>query len=144
MTEAAKPRLPVIGESIRLCGRLVEVQDVTPPVTTVLDYVFEEVTATVCVKANGLRITEGSTFNDFDGSARDSAIVEAKRIAAAYGDGVEVVVIEKTQLVRKRPTGRENFYARQFVDFESINHGCRWNLPDDREEQVWSSKEEAP
>lgn len=134
------PRLPNIGEQIRLCGRLVEIQDVTPPVTQVLDYVFEEVSAAVLVKANGLTLTEGPTFNDFYGPARVPAVVEAKKLAEMYGPGVEVVVIEKTQLVRKRPTGNRSFYAREFIEFESIRHGCRADLPDDREEQVWSSK----
>ena len=138
-----KPRLPEIGESIRLCGKLVKIQDVTPPVTQVLDYVFEETSATVWAKVNGQLLKEFAMFNDFYGSARTLAIVEAKRIAATYGDAIEVVVIEKRQLIRKRPTNRENFYAKEFVEFETINHGCRWDLPDDVEEQVWSSRDRA-
>lgn len=134
------PRLPIVGEQVRLCGRLVEIQDVTPPVTTVIDYVFEEVSATVLVKANGLTIADGPTFNDFYGPPRNPAIAEAKKLAERYGPGVEVVVLERRQLVRKRPTGNRNFYAREFVEFESIRHGCRADLPDDHEEQVWSSK----
>ena len=139
----ATPRLPEIGDSIRLCGKLVEIQDVKPPVTQVLDYVFEETSATVWAKANGQLLKEFATFNDFYGSARTPAIVEAKKIAATYGDAIEVVVIEKRQLIRKRPTNRENFYAKEFVEFETLNHGCRWDLPGDVEEQVWSSKDSA-
>lgn len=134
------PRLPIVGEQIRLCGRLVEIQDVTPPVTQMLDYVFEETTATVWVKVNGHFLKEGPSFNDFSGSATASAIVEAKKWAAQYGPSVEVVVFEKKRLVRKRPTGRENFYAREFVEFEPLKSGCRADLPEDSEELVWSSK----
>jgi hypothetical protein len=136
----SEPRLPTVGESIRLCGKLVEIQDVTPPVTTVLDYVFEVTSATIFIKTNGVVIDERETYNDFCGPPEVSAIAAAKKLAAQLGGGVEIVVVRKTELVRKRPTHRESFYAKGLVEFETISYGCRRNLPDDREEQVWSSK----
>lgn len=136
-------RIPEIGETIRLVGRLVEIQDVAPPPPPKeLDYIFVETTATVQIRANGIKITDECTLNDFYGSAVDSAIKDAEKLAAQFGPGVEIVVIRNERYYRARPTGRENFYAKGTVEFERLKHGCRRDLPDDTHEVVWSSHQQ--
>ena len=144
MSVATKGRIPEVGEYVRMFGTLVEVQDVTPPPPPepVLDYIFEDTEARIDVLANGHRIREGSTLNNFYGkdTCVETAIKEAKEAAAHYGDGVEVRVVKVTSRVRMRPARKENFYAPEFAEFEPLERGSRWNLPEPVEEVVWSSK----
>ena len=138
-----KLRLPEIGEHLRLTGTLVEIQDVTPPPPArQLDYVFEDVTARVELLANGHLIDTRGTFNDFCGSAEQSAIKEAQKVSAKYGDAVEVRVVRVSERYRARPTdhGHEDFYNKGRLKFERLPHGCGAGMPEPVETVVWSSK----
>lgn len=139
-----EPRIPEVGEYVRFAGTLVEVQDVTPPAPArVLDYVFEDTEARVEMWTNGRKIGGFGVFNNFCGKGRcvDTAIAEAKDMAAKYGDGVEMRVVKVTERMRRRPEpGRENLYAPEFVRLKPLDCGCRHDLPEPVEEVVWTSK----
>ncbi len=138
------PRVPTEGDYVRMCGTLVAIEDVTPK-EIVLDFIFEETEARLEGRINGHVVKEYSTFNNFYGrdTCVESAIKEAKVQEAWIGESnLEFVVVKVTRQVRMRPArdGKENFYAREFREMRTIEHGCRWNLPDEVEEDVWSSK----
>lgn len=143
MAETEKGRMPEIGEYVRMYGTLVEVQDVTPPPppTPVLDYIFEDTDARVELWANGRKIDDGPTMNNFYGkdTCVEAAIEEAKKLSKKYGKGVEVRVVKITSRVRMRPSRDVHFYDRTFIDFNSLDRGAHWNLPKNIEEVVWSS-----
>jgi hypothetical protein len=138
-----QPRLPKVGEFVRACGRLVEIQDVTPkPPAPTLDYIFEYTNARVEGRINGKVIKTFSTFNDLygEGTCVKYAIEEAQSQAKWYGPSDMVFVVVKiTSRVRKRPIDRENLYDARFRGFESLSFGCGHNLPKDVEEDVWFS-----
>ncbi len=140
---SASVRVPEIGEYVRNCGTLVEVQDVTPK-EIVLDYIFEDVSARVEGRINGKVVKEYSTFNEFfgQGTSVDNAIQEAKTQQAWLGESnMEFVVVKITSRGRKRPSRavRENWYDKGFREMETLAFGCRAGMPDDNEEVVWSS-----
>lgn len=138
-----KPRIPEVGEYVRTYGTLVEVQDVTPPVVQVLDYIFEDTSATWELRINGKLVQDFSTINNFYGqdTCVPEAIKEAKILVKKLGEtDAEVVVVKITERVRMRPSRDEHFYDPAFREFKSLDHGCRWNLPDEKREDVWSSK----
>ncbi len=142
----SQPRIPQIGEYSRHCGTLVEVQDVTPK-EIVLDYIFEDTEARLQARINGHVVKDYGTFNNFYGkdTCIELAIREAKKIQEKIGESnLEFVVIKRTFRTRKRPSQRqlENFYDSQFRQMDQLDHGCCWDLPDDREEVVWSSNDE--
>lgn len=138
-----KAKIPEIGDYVRTVGTLVEIQDVTPPPPNkVIDYIFEDVTAHIAGFINGKKIQDFETFNDFygKGTAVEHAIIEAKKIARKFGKELEVRVIKITSRTRKRPNREEGFYDKQFVGFKSLDLGCRYEMPEDIEEVVWTSK----
>ncbi|HEY0983535.1 hypothetical protein [Schlesneria sp.] len=142
MTEKLTVRLPAVGEFVRTKGRLVNIEDVTPPPPAqVLDYIFENVETKVVAFANGKRLQEFSTFNDFygPGTGVDNAINEAKNLTEEYGNQVEFRVYKRVYQTRMRPTGEEGFYDRQFFDFAELKSGARWELPVPVTVLVWSS-----
>lgn len=141
MTEDRKPRLPVAGEFVRSVGKLVSIEDVTPK-EIVLDYIFQGFEARIEARLNGKRIKEFSVHNDFYGlgTCVTHAITEAKEQANFYGPSdLEFVVVKITSHCRKRPSRNErsNFYDEQFRAFQTEATGCKWNLPDDTEEDVF-------
>lgn len=147
MGPETKPRDPVVGEYVRMVGTLVAVEDVTPPPPPKeADYIFEDTEARVDVLANGHKIDEGPTLNNFygQGTCVDTAIKEAKRLSKKHGPGVEVRVVKVTARVRMRKARGENFYAPQFARFESKPHGAKWDLPEPTEEVVWTSAQKGP
>ena len=143
MDEKKKPRLPEVGEYVRGTGRLVSVEDVTPsPPAKVEDWIFESVEAQVVVQSLTEKvIDEKGTYNEFygEGTAVTTAIEEARKLAEHFGDGVVLVVVKRTSRHRARPTREENFYAREFMDFKHLDHGCCRGIPEPTEEIVWRS-----
>jgi hypothetical protein len=138
------PRLPAEGDYVRTYGKLLKIEDVTPK-EIVLDYIFEEEEARLEGRINGKTVKVYTTFNNFYGpdTCVESAIKEAKQQEAWLGESnLEFVVVKVVRQVRKRPSlgERENFYDREFRAMETLNHGCRWDLPDEVETVVWSSK----
>lgn len=140
MSKAADLRMPEIGETVRLVGRLVEIQDVTPPPPPKeLDYIFLETTATVQIRANGHIISNEVTMNDLYGSAVESAINEARKFVKKLGPGVEIVVVRHDKHYRARPSGRQDFYNQGLMGFDRLGDGAKRGLPDDVNTVVWSS-----
>ena len=142
-TDQKPVRLPEVGEYVRQCGTLVEVQDVTPK-EIILDYIFEETSARLEGRINGKLVKEYSTFNDHygKGTCVDHAIREAKHEQRRLGESnLEFVVVKITSRRRMRPNRgqRENFYDTTFRAMEQLQFGCCRDLPDDVEEVVWSS-----
>lgn len=143
MGSKTEPRLPTPGEYVRLCGELVDVQDVTPPTVKVEDWIFKETTARVEMRVNGIRIKDCGTFNDFygKGTCVVTGVAEAQKILINLGaTDVELVVVRITSHCRRRPTRDSSFYDREFFEFKSLPSGSGWNLPEDTEDVVWSSK----
>ena len=141
MTER-RGRLPSVGEYVRNVGELVEVQDVTPPVTKVEDWIFRDTSARVEMRVGGKLVKEFGTFNNFYGRDRcvEFAIAEAKEQQKFYAtDAVEFVVVKIVTHCRYRPARDKSFYAPEFVEFRFLEHGSGWNLPEETEEVVWSS-----
>lgn len=140
------PRMPKIGDYIRLRGELVEIQDVTPPPPPVplLDYIFEDTSATVRAMANGMIVAQHSTFNNWSG--RDTCVEAATQYARSLrrrtykGTNIEVVVVKITTRYRLRPQRGDYLYDKEFVRFEYLDSGSSWGMPEDVEEVVWSSK----
>ena len=141
-------RLPEINEYVRGSGILVAVEDVTPdpppPVTKV--YIFQEIAASIRLLLNGEMVKDFTTFNDFYGkeTSISSAIEEAKKYVRKYKIGptsdAEIIVVRVVSHVKKTMTRKENFYDKEFFDFEPLPSGNRWNVPPDTEEIVWSSR----
>lgn len=144
MSEATKPRLPEVGEYVRMHGKLVGIEDVTPKVV-IIDYIFEDTEATIYARVNGKVIKEYSTYNNFYGqdTCVTNAIADAQKLTKEFeGSNVELVVVKTTRQVRKRPEDGclANFYDSEFVNMHSLRSGGRWNLPDEKREEVWSSQ----
>jgi hypothetical protein len=138
-----KPKLPQVGDYVRMKGRLVEIQDVTPK-EIVLDYIFEDTEATVYGMINGKIVREYGTFNNFYGqdSCVKSAVEEAENKQKELGESdLEFVVAKKTTQNRMRPNPRNlsSLYAPEFRDMALLDHGCCAGLPNEKIEKVWSS-----
>lgn len=137
----SQPRIPDTDEYVRTLGRLVEIEDVTPVQRTVLDYVFEETSARIDGRINGKTVKTYGEFNDFygEGTCIDNAKQEAKVQAEWLGPcNMVFVVVKITARERMRPTRNQNLYAPAFVNFQALDYGCKANLPEDKEEDVWS------
>jgi hypothetical protein len=135
--------MPQVGDYVRMKGRLVEIQDVTPK-EIVLDYIFEDTEATLVSRINGKNVKQYGTYNNFYGedSCVQSAIEEAKTQQEWLGESnLEFVVVKTISQVRMRPNrgNLTSLYAPDFRDMASIGFGCRFELPDDKVEEVWSS-----
>lgn len=142
MAKKAPPRIPGVGEYVRMYGTLVQTQDVTPPVKTEIDYIFEDTEARIEARINGKVVTTYETFNNFYGkdTCVSSAIAEARKYVERFGKSdLEFVVVQVTERVRMRPMAKENFYHDEFREFRSLDHGCKWELPEPTEVDVWSS-----
>lgn len=145
MKTETPPRLPEVGEYVRMLGELVEIQDVTPPPPPKqVDYIFREIHCQAEGRINGKTVIELSCFNTFAG--RDdclrSAVREAEEKQKELGPSdMEFVVVMTTSYSRMRPCNpaREYLYQREFVDFKHTDSPRR-GLPPDQTEDVWSSK----
>ena len=140
-------KLPNIGDHLRAHGELVEIQDVTPPVTKVEDWIFKDTSARVDLLVNGKRVKTYCTMNNFYGkdSCVPNAIKEAKdklMFLQIAGDGeAEIVVVKVTTFTRMRPTGQTSYYMPDNVsEFRPLECGWGANLPEVADEIVWSSK----
>lgn len=148
MPEKISPRLPEIGEFVRSSGKLVAIEEIPPPPQPppVLDYIFEQVSGRAELRLHGERLQKGETFSDFYGlessveSAKEQAQAYAKRHGISPGSDLEVVAVRVVSYYRARPTPRENFYAREFVNFEYLSSGAERDVPPEVETVVWSSR----
>lgn len=141
-------RLPSIGEFIRGRGTLVAIQEKEPPPVPLptKDYIFEEITAQYEVRLGDEVLKTSSMYNDFygKGTSVESTISEAKEYAAERNIGpsseIEVVVIKTVSQVRTIPAQTKSYYDKQFPEFSALSWGCKYDLPDDVETVVWSSR----
>ena len=110
------------------------------------DYIFERVEANCELRFKGEVLKEMAGFNDFygEGSAVKTAIEEMKAYAKKRGidsdSELEVVVVKVTSQFRAKPTDGENFYAKEFFNFRSLDIYTHRGLPEPVETVVWSSK----
>lgn len=150
MNETEKrPREPKIGEFVRGVGKLIAIQDRTPPPppVPVKDHIFEEITARTELWLGDELLKEMGTLWDFHGleTSVKTATKEAKEYAAKRHirpkSELEIRVIRIASQMRKHPKGRESFYDKQFIEFEAASHGCRYDLPEDVETLAWSSRQ---
>lgn len=148
MSETEIPKIPDVGDYVRGLGKLVAVEDVTPQVKPMTGYVFEILSATVEMWANGNKLKECVTFNDLGGeeSCLKSAVEEAESLIEHYGNGVEFRVMKNTDYDCKAPWHEgSNFYDskfRQFRDMAAFHHGNIYNhmkVPQSKSELYWTS-----
>jgi hypothetical protein len=115
---------------------------VTPPIVTVIDYIFESVSAKCELRLGNETITHIQTLSDWygEGTAVDTAIKEMKLYAAERQIGpaseLDVVVIRVAQQARMRPNPMEG--SRE--PFRTIAYGSLYGLPEATETVVWSSR----
>lgn len=147
MKQANKLRTPKIGEFVRHLGKLVAIEKVSPPPPKIeTDFIFEEVEARCELRLDGEVLKHLGTLSDFYGleTSVETAIKEMNEYASKRNItkdfNIEVVVIRRTYQIRKRPIARYNIYSKKYYDFEPIEHGATYNLPEPIETIVWSSK----
>jgi len=141
-------KLPKKGDFVRHHGTLIRIDIATPPPLPppVKDFIFEEQEARCELRLNGKQLKELQTLNDFDGlgTAVKSAIEEMKRYTGTNNIGkdsdLEVVVVEVVSQFRAKPLSKENFYDKEYFDFERNHSYNRPELPVPVETVVWSSK----
>lgn len=141
---------PAVGEYVRHVGKLIAIEDVTPPVKKVVDYIFESVSAKCELRFRGEVIKDLQTLNDFygEGTGVATAIEEMQKYTAdrkiAPDSEVEVVVLRIAEQCRMRlnPAAYESVRMRE--PFRSIDYGCKRDLPEPTQTIVWSSKNEMP
>ena len=76
--DSKPPRMPKIGEKIRMLGELVRI-DEPAPVQPPAEYIFKVVGADLELWLNGAVLKRLISYNDFYGSAVESAIEEARK-----------------------------------------------------------------
>ena len=142
-----KLKIPVVGEYVRNTGKLIRIDTITPPPPeTYYEYIFEDINARGELRLNGEKLDELCHINDFYGlgTSVTTAIEEMKAYAEkrkiTSKSELEVVVIKITEQTRMKPLNRENYSAKGFRDFDYIEYGSKRDLPEDKEEIVWSSK----
>jgi hypothetical protein len=143
-----KMNLPLIGEYLRGIGRLVSREAIQPPPQPppTEDFIFEEITARCELRLNGHRLVELQELNDYYGlgmgkvqAIKDMETYIAEEHITANSD-LEVVVIEVKQYFRARPKNWEDRINKGFHQFEPLDTGSKWNVPETIETIVWSSK----
>jgi len=141
------PRIPSVGEKIRMVGKLVRI-DTPEPVQPPDEYVFEDVDARVELRFDGQVLNDCGTFNDFYGCSVETGIVEARKTAESRGltssSEIEVVVVVKITNQRRRHLSKDKepwSYDREFRRFRDLDgYPGHYGLEPTREEDVWSSK----
>jgi hypothetical protein len=145
--ETKKPRLPEIGEWVKMQGTLVRIDIVPPPSQPPPEtvYIFEREDARIDLLLKGKVLKQLVEYNEFygQGTAVKSCIEEAKEFCRVNNIGpdsdIEVVVMRETDLIgRKVDEGKQpTCYAPGIVPFKNETfyaHGSR------REEVVWTSR----
>jgi hypothetical protein len=141
-------KVPQVGEYVRHNGKLVAIEDVTPPQPPKeIDYIFEEIEAKVEVLYGDEIYNHLETISDFYGY--ETCINEATQDAKEYArkrhitkeSDLELRVTKVVTQYRKRPINRENIYDEQFQSFDYKEKGSQYNLPEPIETIVWSSKD---
>lgn len=140
-------RLPVKNEFVRHHGTLICIEDYTPPPSPPeKDFIFEKQEARCELRMNGRQLKELQTLNDFYGlgTAVNNAIEEMKEYTAnnniSKDSDLEVVVVKVVSQFRAKPTDKENFYDKQYCDFDRTHRRGTGALPDPVETIAWSSK----
>jgi hypothetical protein len=141
----ADVKMPLVGDFMRGIGVLKAVEII--PVEPLKDYIFEDTEARCELRFGDEIIKRLETFSDWYGigTGEETAIKEMKIYSKERGitrdSELEVVVIRVTTQFRARPTGRIDEYDNKgFMVFESINFGSRRGVPNEKEEIIWSSK----
>lgn len=142
--EQGSPRLPSEGEFVRSHGVLLSIKKTQPPIPKpIIEYIFEELSARKELRyKDGSVLKELETLNDFygRGTGEQTAINELEEYCKNKGiDGnsdIEAFVVREIDHIAKKPLNRENFYNKEFYDFETTVRNVRHEEID-----VWSSKQ---
>jgi hypothetical protein len=140
-----EPRAVKTGEFVLRVGRLVSIEDVTPPVTQVLDYIFETVSAKAELRLRGKTIDTLPSYCNWTES--EEGVAETIKGAKEYvaenqigpGSDIEVVVLRVAEQYRMRPLPNPQGYTLH-EPFRTLDYGSRWRLPQPVETIVWSSR----
>jgi hypothetical protein len=138
-------KIPTIGDFVRNGGKLIRIEtaEPTPPPK---DYIFEEITARCEMRFNDKVLKELGEISDYYGlgTSITTAIKEMKEYANSQNitdkSDIEIVVIKVVSQTRKRPIYCESYIQGDHWEFESLSCGSKWQMPDDVETVVWSSK----
>ena len=137
-------KIPEVGQFVKGCGLVYEIQDVTPPpVERQIDFLVKQQESQLQIYANGNFVSGGGTFHNNGGEGSDitNAVESAKRLDKYYGGEVEIRVVQKTVFVRMRPDfPGENLHCRDTVTLKRLEHCCCRDLPYGTEIVEWSSK----
>lgn len=143
-------KMPQIGDYIRNVGKLIRIETIPPePQEPIVDYIFEEISAKIELRASWGKIDDITCLNDFYGleSSIQTAIKEAKEYCSerhiTKDSELEVVVIKEVEQFRKRPTGKLEFWNKEYMDFEHLDgYKSTHDLPEKTETIIWSSKKD--
>lgn len=146
-----KQRTPLLGEYVRGVGTLVLVDVIPPPPPpppkTV--YIFAAITAHCEVRRKGRKLDEFNSVWDFYGLAH--SVEDSIRVAQNYcrdeevtpQSDIEVVVVKETSFAARYQLPGENFYDKEFFQFDGENDYPelrRFPVPEMVKEVVWSSR----
>ena len=145
-------KIPKVGEYVRHIGKLIAVNVVPPPPPTEpeREYIFEEIEARCELRLNGEVIKGLATLSDFYGL--ETSVSEAIKEMKVYANkrnitkdsDLEVVVVKIVHQYRKQPLNRENFWNKEYRDFDTFgDYRTTKGLPEPIETVVWSSKDNA-
>lgn len=135
-------KTPEVGQYLRHAGRVLEINDVTPPPPKKdIEYIVEDTSAKLDLMINGNPIKCYGVFNNHygEGTCVDEAIKEAKDILRSLGNTDAEMVVTKITDIRKMK-------IFDYVNDDLYNRGFLKLMPKDSfmvsstEELVWSSK----
>ena len=135
-------KLPKVGDYVRMKGRLVSIDQPPAPPPPPPVYVFEDVSASIEIHSlTGVKIDDRETFNEFhgEGTCVATATKEAEALAEGLGPGVVVVVRRVVEHTEMKPLNRENFYDKEYRDFEPVSTYGSYKTVSDK--IVWRSDE---
>ena len=140
---------PKIDDYVRCHGVLIAVHEFTPPPPPpVKVFVFEEQEARCELRLNGNLLKELQTLDDFYGlgTAVKTAVSEMTEYARREGidadSALEVVVVKTQNQLKTQALDKENFYDKQYCDFDHTSIFPELLLAEMIETVVWSSKNE--
>lgn len=138
---------PKVGEFVQRVGKLVLIEDVTPPQRPVLDYIFESITARSELRLRGKTIDVRHSYCNWSESEEGvaAAIDEMKQYALDNQIGpdsdLELVVVRVAEQCRMRPNPRQKWEVeRCYGAFRALALGCKCGLPEPVETVAWSSR----
>jgi hypothetical protein len=138
-----------VGQYVKRVGKLVRIEKITPkPLPYTLDFIFEERLARVELRRNGKVIRDERTYGDYygEGTGEESAIEAATEMAneqeITKESEVELVVVRVVSQCRCNYNQNKAAEPKIFMGpyFEAKSIGAKYDVAEDVETDVWSTK----